>query len=860
MQAALKANWWRMLRAALLLVAIGIGVAVTVTVSSGPHFIAGALTQLLGRRVEIAGLELRLGRALEIELTGVRAFAADSTDGDPMLEVPRARGRQSWPRLLAGQFVPLEWTLEQPLLRLPLTGERQAGIQLQPRLPLLKLTIQDGTVEWRAGQGEPVLLEGIQLLAQRSAVLGSLVGSLTAEVSRGGDPLGRVALDFRGLTQGVALEGELRALELAALPLPDLLPDLPISSGRVDGRIALQIEEEGIEGAVDFIITDFHMDLPQLSGPIAPSEMRLRGEGSWRNGELSLYPHAIRLDDLALTGSLHLRPGPRGRVRGRLVLDPFRFGRAGGRLQLIRLLGLRHQTWKGVDERAEDGWIDDLEVNFDLPLDGLDEALAFRRKLRPEELTLVARFRDGVYRPYPDAAPLEHIVGELRVIGNVLELDGLRMTRSGHPLPSINLRVDGMHRLAHLPRAERNPPPGPGEPIPGLGPAFTALAEGQTGDGKAPVFRLSNFRIGYTAFLLPIRNLNGRLSFPKGGVVIEDATCVVGGAPARLRAGWDRRTNRVSADITYEDGNAPPPTADDGSWIEGRFESESVSFGTWLVESVAGRLRARGAQVQFTEVEGQLGHGDLQAHGSVSLAEPSGAPFRFEIDIKGADADILRGYLQLEEGTVTGRAFARGELSGRLEPGRRFLEQAEVDLLTRLEDGTLERLPATIALARLPSLQGVRALFGQPLPYDTISARFRIQAGVLHTENFSLQGPELRMLAAGDIDLLSEDLQADMTVALLFLQTVDWLIEKLPILRDLVLGKDRNLVALYFRLEGPWEDPKARLVTPAAIQAPTDWAARIIGSGVERLIDLFSIGESRAKSQTDDDAGQTQDQ
>ncbi len=86
------------------------------------------------------------------------------------------------------------------------------------------------------------------------------------------------------------------------------------------------------------------------------------------------------------------------------------------------------------------------------------------------------------------------------------------------------------------------------------------------------------------------------------------------------------------------------------------------------------------------------------------------------------------------------------------------------------------------------------------------------------------------------------------------------MIEKLPILRDLVLGKDRSLVAIYFRLKGPWADPRARLVTPGAIQAPTDWAARMIGSGVGKLIDLFSIGESRAESQTDDNAGQTEDQ
>ncbi len=856
MKAALKARWWRMMLAAFLLLAIGIGVAVAIYVSSGPHFIAGALTQLLGRRVEIAELQLSLGGALEVELRGVRVFAPGEADGEPILEVPRARGRQSWPRLLAGQFVPLEWTIEEPLLRLPLAWGPEAETPLQPSLPLLKLTIRDGTLEWGTSQGEPIRLEGIQLVAHRSAPLASLDGSLTAAVSRGGEPRGRVALEFRDLTRNVAVEGELRELELAGLPIQNL----PISDGRVDGRVTLQIKDGGIEGSVDLVTTDFRMNLPHLSDPIAPSEMRLRGEWAWRDGSISLYPHAIRLDDFALTGSIHLRPGRQGHVRGRLVLDPFRAGRPGGRLQLIRLMGLRHPTWKGVDERLEDGWIDDLEVHFDLPLEGLGQALAFNRKLLPEELKLVARFRDGVYRPQPGAPPLEHIAGELHLLGNVLELRELRMTRSGQPLPEINLRVDGMHRLAHLPPDERNPPPGPGTPIPGLGPAFTALAEGQTGDTLAPVFRLIDFQIGYTAFVLPIRNLNGRLSFPTDSVVIEDAVGVVGGAPARLRAGWDYRANRVSVDITYVDGDAPPPTAEDGSWASGRFESESVPFGTWSVEGLAGSLRAPGAQVQISDVEGQLGHGDLRLQGSVSLAEPSGAAFQFKIDVKGADADTVRGYMGLEEGALTGRAFANGKLGGRLEPGRLFLEQAEVDLAARFEDGTLEKLPATIALARLPSLQGVRALFGQPLPYDTITAHFRIQAGVLRTENFSLQGPELRILAAGDIDLLSEDLQADMTVALLLLQTVDWMIEKLPIVRDLVLGKDRSLVAIYFRLEGPWEKPRARLVTPGAIRAPTDWAARMIGSGVAKLIGLFSIGESRTESPTDDDAGQTQDQ
>ena len=68
MKAALKANWWRMTLATLLLMAIGIGVGLVLYISSGPDFVAGALTQLLGRRVQIAELELHHGRSLEVEL------------------------------------------------------------------------------------------------------------------------------------------------------------------------------------------------------------------------------------------------------------------------------------------------------------------------------------------------------------------------------------------------------------------------------------------------------------------------------------------------------------------------------------------------------------------------------------------------------------------------------------------------------------------------------------------------------------------------------------------------------------------------------------------------------------------------
>ena len=845
MGAALRGDWWRDAVAALLLLGIGIGLVLLFYLSSGAEFVAGALTQLLGRRVEIGDLEIRLGRDVEVDLTHVRVFDAMDAeqDGIPTLELRHARGRQSWPRLLAGQFVPLEWTLEEPLLRLPAQGS--GSPRLRTQLPLLKLTVTNGTLEWPQAEGAPILVRDIQLSAWRSALRTGLDGDVTAELTRDGRGIGWLGLVFEDLTGDVSINGKFRDLDFVSLPMLKLPP----ASGRASGRVVLQVVDDVIEGTLDAGITLFTVDIPKLKQPLTPKEVRIQTDGRWEDGVLTLYPRPIRFDDLSVSGELHITTGPNPRVRGTLLLDPFQLGRPDERLQLLRLMGLRHMTWLRVDQRAEDGWVDHLELELDVPLRELDQVLAFKRKLRPKELTLTVRIRDAVYRPSPDSQPLEKISLDARIRGNVLELDLLRMERGGKPLPQVSLLVDGMHRLAHLPVDERGTPPGPGVPIPGLGPAFTKLAERE--DGERPAFeaQLYDFQIGYPAFVLPLRDINGRLRFPHGDVAIENAQGVVGGAPARVSARWYRAQNRVTAEIVYADYEAAPRVASNGSWAEGRFTFESLYFGRWLIEGGSGHLRAQAAQLRISDVDGQLGHGDLKGRGSVSLAQEGRAPFDFDLEVAGADAYVIQSYVGMSEGTVTGRMFGKGTLAGELEPGRPFLEKAQIAMNVRLEDGTLERLPATIALARLPSLTGVGALFGQPLPYDTLTAQLTIEKGVLRTDDYSLQGPELRMLAAGQINLLSNELQTDMTVALLFLQTVDWMIEKLGPVGDFILGEDKSLVTLYIRLDGPWRDPRARLVTP-----------KLIDRGVARLKQLFSIGQSTPQTDTDENSSQDKDQ
>ena len=73
-----------------------------------------------------------------------------------------------------------------------------------------------------------------------------------------------------------------------------------------------------------------------------------------------------------------------------------------------------------------------------------------------------------------------------------------------------------------------------------------------------------------------------------------------------------------------------------------------------------------------------------------------------------------------------------------------------------------------------------------------------------------------------------------MVMAFLFLQTVDRMIGTLPVVGNCVLGDDQSLVSLYFHLDGPWEDPRVRPVTPEAVQA-AGWAVNLVADSANQL-------------------------
>lgn len=829
----MRRNWRRLSVAILVLAGIGLGTAGLFLAATRGPWVAAGLGKVLGRRVEIAGISLLPGRALEIEVTGLVIF--DPQTGTPQLEVPHARARQAWPWLFAGQLFPREWQLDSPIVRLwPERSAERPALDLPP----LDLSVRDGTIELHLPQGDVYRVHDLRLKLERSALAARAMGTASGSLRRGEHELGDFDAQVVGWLDDATASVELAGVRLESLPF-DLGAD---PSGTARGTLRVRYERTAIGVEVDADVDDFALRVRRMSALIAPTITRLRGTVRWSPDGLTLEPDRTRLDDLVLSGSVTIGSGEDARVRADLQVADFEPGRrAGSRINPIKLMGMRFAVWERANRRMERGRVEGLRLRLDVPRSGFATSIGFGRRLAADELSIEARVRDGIYHTSPDSPPLEGIDGRVELIGNRLVIHELRMSRRGEPLPTLDIDVDGMHRLAHLPVAERGTPPGPGLPIPGLGAAAQALIREGRPDREPLRIAVQDLYVGHPALVLPLRGFSGELTFPDGKLRVGKGRGIYGGAPAELELFYDPDARHVRADVRYLDGAAPPPGDAGELWLSGKARIPIAHFGSWPLRDIRVNVAAQAGLVSLDGGRARFGGAETQLRGTVALDQPGVAPVDFHTRAAGVDAAALNEPLGLRPDSISGTADIDAQFRGTLQPGHRFIEQADFAIDVQARDGAIANLPATVALARVPSLQGIRGLFGRPLPYDEVDARFTVQQGVLRAENLSLAGPELRVLAAGEIDLLEEERPEDILLAFLFLQTVDRMIEMVPVLGNWVLGDDENLVTVYVRLQGPWKSPKASLVPPQSVRTAAGWAERMIGAGVSQLRRLLSL-------------------
>ena len=99
-------------------------------------------------------------------------------------------------------------------------------------------------------------------------------------------------------------------------------------------------------------------------------------------------------------------------------------------------------------------------------------------------------------------------------------------------------------------------------------------------------------------------------------------------------------------------------------------------------------------------------------------------------------------------------------------------------------------------------------------PYDFITVTTDIKDGQLIIKEAAMDGPSLKIVCNGSIDLVNEKL--DLQVLVIPVMAVDYMIEKIPLIKT-VLGKD--FVSIPIQVKGDFSDPKITQLSPHSIGA-----------------------------------------
>jgi hypothetical protein len=685
-------------------------------------------------------------------------------------------------------------------------------------------------------------VEGLTLLVPRDGMLDVLledgIGNLTcAGFGRDHSSARLIARARRGddtfpasFDLDVSRDQAAADLALDGVPLAPLLGAIEIEvplAGRVSGtarlaapadgsyRLDVALEGSGVAGPIPggeaeaWLELDLHA--PRLRGRIVASPTRLALE----DGELS--DGALRL---GLSGTLELPARTSSQSRVVAELAALRVAEA-PRL-LAQLPGGPRRDALRLLANVEAGRFESLRAELKGTLGAIDEAaeqsvLAHPGMLRLEAALAGARVRLG------EADRASDVDARFDFSGESLELTVTRGTYHERPLPRLALTLGGIANLRSFEEFNcRAPQPQPA--LAGLPRLQEWLGEERTDPEEKSATEWQRLAleldwVSHPALGCGLEQVEAVLEPTAEGVRFQASHGVWAGLPITLDGRW-LRAAAAAADpgsVTVEAQLGPPfeamsldPPAQ--PWLSGRFRFEASRLGRWHVRGASGRLAVEGSQLELPATTLLLApEGEVEGRIGLELGVAETLPFSAQAQFTGVNLLHLWQAADFERGALGGTLYGAGAIEGELRPGLNPLGDARGLLALHAREGRIHRrVPLMVAIA-LASEEFNPFADREELPYQAIDAVAHVSEGKLQFDNVQLHAPTLRMGATGNGGVI-DPYALEGVIGLFFFPGLDSLIDRVPLLNRVILGRNGNLVGAYFQLTGAWGEPEASLI------------------------------------------------
>jgi uncharacterized protein YhdP len=231
--------------------------------------------------------------------------------------------------------------------------------------------------------------------------------------------------------------------------------------------------------------------------------------------------------------------------------------------------------------------------------------------------------------------------------------------------------------------------------------------------------------------------------------------------------------------------------------------------------------------------------GRLAAKGRVAPGGEHGRRYDLNFSLERVDADRFLHALEITR-DVTGALNVQGDVTARGETIADIKKTALGNVRLRLEHGSLRKFNV---LSKMFSILNFSQLlkFQLPdmvangMPYNEIKGSFAISDGSIITKDLFIASDAINVSVVGTADMVRENL--NFTIGVQPLQTVDKVVNHIPVVGWLLTGKDKDFLTAYFEAKGKWSDPQ---VTAIPVQSLAKGVLNVFRRVFELPVRLFT--------------------
>ncbi len=323
-----------------------------------------------------------------------------------------------------------------------------------------------------------------------------------------------------------------------------------------------------------------------------------------------------------------------------------------------------------------------------------------------------------------------------------------------------------------------------------------------------------------------IRRFNAALSVRNGVYTIKSVSGLINSTNFNISGEYHPgQTTEATLDVTsshldIEDllAFAPSETTEHSNEpvtaYKINLQVDSLHYKKLLLSKLSTEIHKENGNTYLQNISADIYGGKLSGKSRIAPEGALGNRYDLTIDLSRVSSDKLFGSLDVTS-NVTGELTLHGDLTARGHNLTDIRKSALGNIRLKMKDGKLRKFST---LSKVFSILNVSQLlkFQLPdmvsggMPYNHISGSIAVKDGSVSSQDLFISSDAINISMIGSADILKEEL--NVTLGVQPLQTVDKVVNRIPIVGWLLTGKDKAFLTAYFEAKGNWSDPKVSAI------------------------------------------------